>query len=204
MVRRGVVHQDEEALAGLHGGGDECGGGDFCAARRDGDLRIGRNAETFRIAGVDFDVDFRRVKFAEHVGFPGAGVCVPLRGGATPREEDKGISGIDRLGRFPRLLEKKFRAAIGVEKFPILKKQPLLRRCAGVFARPRPLHAAAFVDHAVVLDAGDVARLAMRKLLHDLENHFRRRPAGEHIAAAPILGDQLEDIEVGKRLAGRA
>ena len=67
----------------------------------------------------------------------------------------------------------------------------------------RPLDAAGLVEVLVSLDAGDVAGLAFAELLHEFEGGRGRRPFFEHLAAAPGVGEELEDAEVGEGLAGR-
>ena len=75
---------------------------------------------------------------------------------------------------------------------------------AALLRGPGPLNAAGFVEHLVIADAGDVAGGLARELFEDLERGFGRGPAREHFAAAPVLGDEFEDVEIGERLAGGA
>src|SRR5271165_4348823 len=68
----------------------------------------------------------------------------------------------------------------------------------------RPLNSSSLIDHLVIANARNVTRLTTRQLFHDLENRFWGRPFFEHFSAAPILGDQFEDIEVRQGLAWRS
>ena len=86
-------------------------------------------------------------------------------------------------------------------------KQPPLLRGGDLVPRVMlgkgPLDAAALVEHPVVRDAGDVAGLAPRQLFENLEHRLGATPRREHLAAAPVMRDQLEDGEIGQRLPGR-
>ena len=53
----------------------------------------------------------------------------------------------------------------------------------------------------VIRDTRDVARLASGEALQDVERGFGRTPFREHFAAAPVMREQAEDVEVGERLA---
>src|SRR6516164_11035544 len=72
---------------------------------------------------------------------------------------------------------------------------------AGIWQRP--LNTSCILDHRVVANAGDVARLIARQLLKDFKHCFGRRPLLKHFSATPILGNKLEDIEIGECLAWR-
>ncbi len=82
LVGFGVVHGDED-LAGGDGLGEVRAGDDFAALGLDLDLAVGADAFSLRIAWVDLDVDFFGVELPEDGGLAGAGLGVPLRGGAA-------------------------------------------------------------------------------------------------------------------------
>ena len=112
-VRLLVMHRDED-LTRLHGGGDERGGRDGRAARTHGNHLAGANAEALRVGGVDLDVDVLGIQLAQDGALAGAGLRVPLRGGAASGEQEQGILGVGDFRRFARRLEEKFRPAVGV------------------------------------------------------------------------------------------
>ena len=55
-----------------------------------------------------------------------------------------------------------------------------------------------------VANAAEVTRLIARKFCQNFEYIFRRRPLLEHLSATPILGNQLDNVKVGKCLPRRA
>ena len=59
------------------------------------------------------------------------------------------------------------------------------------------------VDHLVVLDPADIARLPNGKLFEQLKDHLGRFPFAKHVTAAPIVGDQFKNMKIGERFAWR-
>lgn len=84
----------------------------------------------------------------------------------------------------------------------VLKQSTLLPHVVGS-SRQRPLDPARFIDVLIVFDAVDVARLISRTLFEDFENSGRRLPVGKHFPAAPMVGNQSEDVEVRQCLSRR-
>src|SRR6185503_16427457 len=82
------------------------------------------------------------------------------------------------------------------------KQAPLLSFVPLAGSRIGPLHPAAAVEHPVVVDASDVARLAAGELLEHLEHLLWAAPTREHLAAAPVVGNQAKNMKIGQRLSG--
>src|SRR5206468_3919890 len=102
-----------------------------------------------------------------------------------------------RLGHRSGRLEEEPGFPVGVVERPV-SKEPALVACR---LGPRgiwPLDASLLVEHPVVCNARDVARLIPRKLFQDLEDRFWVAPTLEHRLATPGAGDSLEDLEVGQ------
>ena len=59
-----------------------------------------------------------------------------------------------------------------------------------------PLNSAKLIEHLVIGNSRDVARLIARKLFEDLKHSFGRRPSTKQIGAAPEMGDQLKNGKV--------
>ena len=51
------------------------------------------------------------------------------------------------------------------------------------------------------IDAHDVAGLVLRAALEHTEDGLRACPSAKQILAAPVMGDESEDVEIGQRLA---
>src|SRR5687768_12642564 len=77
-------------------------------------------------------------------------------------------------------------------------------RGEGERIRQRPLHPAAFIQHSVIPNAGDVARLPGAGAFQNLKDRFRRSPFAEQTGATPVVRDELENFEIGQRLTGSA
>lgn len=65
-----------------------------------------------------------------------------------------------------------------------------------------PLDAAFGVEVLIAFNSADIAGLAFTELLHDLEGGFGVGPLFEHGAAAPSVGEELDDAKVREGLAG--
>lgn len=122
-----VVH-GHEALTGLDTGGEDGGGFDGGAAGGEADAVLVSDFEDGGVHGVDFDEAVVRVELAQDVGFAGAGVGVPLGGGAAAGEEAEGIGFVGRLGQGTRGFEKEAGAAVGVEKAAVGEEAALAGR----------------------------------------------------------------------------
>src|SRR5690606_27046642 len=110
---------------------------------------------------------------------------------------------IGRFGKRGWIAEQEMRSAVFREVATVFEQAPLVvvERAA---LRERPLDAARAVEHDVVFDAGNVTGAATAEPLEDLEYRFGALPFAKQVGAAPSLGHELEDVEIGQRLAGRS
>src|ERR1035437_3296487 len=67
-----------------------------------------------------------------------------------------------------------------------------------------PLDSSRTVEMVVILDSRDITGLAASDVFQELENRFGRCPPGKEITTSPLTGDQLENVEIGERLARSA
>ncbi len=161
LVGGRVVH-GEEKLAGLDDAGDEGADGDLAAAGTEVDSGAVGDFEAGGVGWIDLDVDGLRVEGAEDGGFGGAGLGVPLGGAAPAGQEREGEIGVGKLGGGARGVEEEAGAGVGGEKASVGEEAAVgVRGGGGKSGGPGPLDAAVFVEGAVVLDPGDVARLVL-------------------------------------------
>lgn len=94
----GALVHGEEDFAGVDVGGEVGFGGDGAAAGGDGDLLVVADAVGGGVIGVEIEEEFLGVKFAEDGALVGAGLGVPLGGGAASGEQGERIVATRRLG----------------------------------------------------------------------------------------------------------
>jgi len=114
-----------------------------------------------------------------------------------------------RFRNFSRHLIHKTRPPVGGKKFPVGEQSAFfgnggVSHCAlcSVLRAQRPLDAAFTFDHGITIDAGDVTGASVGEGLEDFENGLGRGPFREQAGAAPVMGNELEDAEVGESLSG--
>ena len=115
------MHGDED-LTGLDGLGEKRRGVNRGAPGSHFDLLLRANAEPTCVSRIDLHVDVLGIQLAQHGALGGAGLRVPLRGGAASGEEEKRIPGIGDFRRFTWLLEDELRPAVGVKETAILEE----------------------------------------------------------------------------------
>src|SRR3954469_25576611 len=98
------------------------------------------------------------------------------------------------------------RAGLGCKGFSLLigELRPAAESRPHLGLRKRPLNAAFAIEVRVIADAAEIARLTAREFFEDLKRGFRRAPIAEQLAAAPRVGDELENRKIAQRLSRRA
>jgi len=125
---------------------------------------------------------------------------VPLGACSATSQEGEGVVLTALFGERAGRIEEEFGAAVGGVEFVIGEEAAFLSR--GAAGGAGPLDAAFLVEVLVAVDACDVAGLVCGELLQELEGGGWGGPLFEHFAAAPGVGEELEDAEVGEGLAG--
>ena len=118
---------------------------------------------------VHLDIGAFGGELAQHIGFSGAGLSVPLRAAAAPGEQQQGEFLIRWLGQRARGLKKEASAAVLMKETAVFKEAALLDR-VGVFIGPGPLDAAAIIQHPKIAHAGNITRLPAGTLFENLKH----------------------------------
>ena len=109
------------------------------------------------------------------------------------------LAGVFR--HFFGVVENQLCSLIRMIKPAVLEQSPLrivIRTRCGI----RPLDTASFIQHLIVFDPGDVAWLTFTDLRQNFQHRFGVRPLSKLLLHAPVVGYQLKNREIGKRLPG--
>ena len=121
---------------------------------------------------------------------------MPLCGGATASEQHERKLRVGLFGKWSGRLANETGAAVGMVEAAIFEKPAFVGDELGAFGEG-PLDPAALVQHRVIADARDVAGLARRKALYDLEDLLRSDVVGEKYIEDNDLDDAVEDDRDG-------
>lgn len=216
----GAFVHGEEDFGGADAGGEVGERLQGATPRGHGEKIMILNAESEGVVGVEIEEEEFWIEFTKDSALVGAGLGVPLGARAPSGEEGERVFPASGLGQRRWGIEEEFGALIGSEEFVVFEETAFLRNMergrlalhlfrvfAGLEARApyfwqRPLDAAGFVEVLVAFDPGDVAGLPFGELLKEFEGGGWARPFFEHFSAAPGVGEELNDAEVTKSLAG--
>ncbi len=151
---------------------------------------------------MNLDVNVCWIELAQHGGFAGARLRVPLRSGAAAGQQQQRILGASAVRASGVVLptgtsrgHRRGRTSVGEKSTLVV---PL--RCAGFGCTATECRRAS-IDVGVVADAGDVARLTARRVPAECRTRLRASSScAKHFAAAPGFGHQAEDAKVGQSL----